>query len=114
MIESVHDLLYGRLAHRFEVGALGKILTDQAIRVLIESSLPGMIRMSKIHLGLEGLTDALMGGKLFAIVGGNGTGVCLIGPQPIHRLAGDFVGLFRGHFADHGITRPAFHQGVSC
>ena len=70
--------------------------------------------MSKIHLCLEGLTDALMGGKLVAIVGGNGMGVCLIGPQPIHRLAGDFVDLLRGHFADHGITRPAFHQGVSC
>ena len=62
--------------------------------------------MSKIHLCLEGLTDALMGGKLVAIVGGIGMGVCLIGPQPIHRLAGDFGGLLKGHFADHGIARP--------
>ena len=52
--------------------------------------------MSKIHLCLEGLTDALMGGKLVAIVGGIGMGVCLIGPQPIHRLAGDFGGLLKG------------------
>ena len=52
--------------------------------------------MGKIHLRLQGLTDALMGGKFLAVVGGKGMGVRLIGPHLANRLGGHFVGLFGG------------------
>ena len=111
MIESVHDLLYICIADRFEVGALGKILTNQAIRVFIKSALPGMIWMGEIYLSLQRLPHPLMGGKFFAVIGGNGMGMCLIGTESINRLIGDFVGLFGHHLADHRIARPTLHQG---
>ena len=78
VVESVPNLLYVGLGHRFEVGALGEVLTDQAIGILIESSLPGMIGVGEIDLRLQRLSDVLMSGKLLAVVGGDGMGVFLV------------------------------------
>jgi len=80
MIESIHDVLYICIADRFEVGALGKVLTNQAIGVFIKSALPGMIRMGEIDLRHQRWPHPLMGGKLFAVVGGNSMDMRLIGP----------------------------------
>ena len=51
-----------------EIGALGQILTDESIGVLVESALLGMVGVGKVALGVEFLGDGLMVGELLAVV----------------------------------------------
>jgi hypothetical protein len=51
-----------------EIGALGQVLTDESVGVLVESALPGMVGVGKVALGVESLGDGLMVGQLLAIV----------------------------------------------
>ena len=51
-----------------EVGTLGKILSDQPIRVFVRSALPGGVRMSEIESRMQGFCDPGMVGEFFAIV----------------------------------------------
>ena len=90
MIEPVHNQLYVHIVHGVEVGALGEILMDQAIGVLVEPSLPGMIGVGKIYLSLQRLADVLMGGKLFTIVDGDRMRVFLLRFQQSDRRGGDW------------------------
>ena len=51
-----------------EIGALGQVLTDESIGVLVEPTLPGMVGVSEAALGVESLGDGLMAGELLAVV----------------------------------------------
>ena len=51
-----------------EIGALGQILTDESVGVLVESALPGMVGVGEVALGVESLGDGLMVGELLAVV----------------------------------------------
>ena len=53
-----------------QVGALGQVLAQQAIRILVGAALPGAVRIGKEHPDCEPLRQALVLGHLFpAIIG---------------------------------------------
>ena len=79
VVEPVHRIIDFILVHLEQVGLLGKELTQQAIVILIESTLPRAVRMRKVHLGLQALRNELMLGELFAVVKGQGFAVGLVG-----------------------------------
>ena len=51
-----------------EIGALGQILTDESVGVLVESALPAMVGVGEVALGVESLGDGLMVGELLAVI----------------------------------------------
>ena len=51
-----------------EIAALGQILTDESVGVLVESGLPGMVGVGEVALGVKSLGDGLMVGELLAVV----------------------------------------------
>ena len=51
-----------------EIGALGQVLPDEPVGVLVESALPGMVGVGEVALGVESLGDGLMVGELLAVV----------------------------------------------
>ena len=79
MIEPVHTMVYLCVRKRIQGHAFRYILANQAIRVFVESPLPGMIGMRKIDGRLHRLADPDMVGKLFAVVRRNGLGIALYG-----------------------------------
>ena len=50
------------------IGALGQVLTNESIGVLVEPTLPGMVGVGEAALGVESLGDGLMVGELLAVV----------------------------------------------
>ena len=52
MVEPVQRIIDLILSDFQQVGLLGEELTQQAIVVLIEPTLPGAVGMRKVHLGL--------------------------------------------------------------
>ena len=51
-----------------EIGALGQVLTNESIGVLVESAFPRVIGVDEAALGVESLGDKLMAGELLAVV----------------------------------------------
>ena len=51
-----------------EIGALGQVLPDEPIGVLVESALLGIVGVGEVALGVESLGDGLMVGELLAVV----------------------------------------------
>jgi hypothetical protein len=47
---------------------IGQILTDEPVGVLVEPTLPGMVGVGEVALGVEFLGDGLMVGELLAVV----------------------------------------------
>ena len=43
-----------------EIGALGQVLTDESIGVLVEPTLPGMVGVGEVALGVESLGNGLI------------------------------------------------------
>ena len=50
---------------------LWQILPDQAIDLFIQATLPSLVRLGEIELGLQFIGNGFMVGKLSAVVGGN-------------------------------------------
>ena len=65
LIDSIIDIV---LADLEEAGVLWKVLAQQAIGVLVESTLAGAVRMREVHLGLQKLANEFMLCKLLAVV----------------------------------------------
>jgi len=57
-----------RVCEGVEIGALGQVLTDEPVGVLVESALPGMVGVGEVALGVESLGEGLMVGELLAVV----------------------------------------------
>ena len=57
-----------RACEGVEIAALGQILTDEPVGVLVEPTLPGMVGVGEVALGIESLGDSLMVGELLAVV----------------------------------------------
>ena len=68
-----------RTCARVEIAALGQILTDEPVGVLVESALPGMLGVGEVALGIDSLGDSLMVGELLAVVIGG------LGPRRARR-----------------------------
>jgi len=81
-----------------------KVLADQAIGVLIQAPLPGMIGLGKIALAMQGGSDRFMAGKLQAIVEGYGMNIFLMKQQQTDDFLGYQLGLF---IADVPHQRPS-------
>lgn len=58
-----------------EITALRKILANEAVGVFVEATLPGGVRMGKIEIGIEGLGEGFVLGKLFPVVSREGMNV---------------------------------------
>jgi hypothetical protein len=80
MVEAVHRIIDLILAHLEQVGLLGKELAQQAIVILVKSTLPGAIGMRKVHLGRQALGNEFMLGTLFAIVKGQRLAIFALRP----------------------------------
>lgn len=71
VVEFLYDLLDLGVANGGEVGILGKVLANQPIHVFVGASLSGGIGMCKVEIGLQGLGNGLVLGKLLAVVAGD-------------------------------------------
>lgn len=52
--------------------SLGKVLADQAVGVLVEAVLPGVVGAGEIHIGGKGRVDLAVAGDLLTVVQGDG------------------------------------------
>ena len=50
VVELVSDTIEVRLGKLAQIGALGEVLAQQPVRVLVRPALPGRMRIAKIHL----------------------------------------------------------------
>ena len=67
-IEQALDLRHCRRMDCREVRALGKEVSDEAVRVLVHSMFPRMIGGGKIDLGAEAMGGFLVPGELCAVI----------------------------------------------
>jgi hypothetical protein len=93
------------VAHGF---ALGEILTDQAIGIFVEATLPGMVRCSEVEVGAGGLFDFAVLMELGAVVGGEGSDVAGLALDQGDDAFVQFVGCAGFEFADEGVFGFAF------
>ena len=71
VVESVHDAADLLKCESPEIGALGQILTDEPVGVLVGTTLPGAIRVGEIEVGLEIGSELTVGGELSTVIGGD-------------------------------------------
>tara|TARA_B100000749_G_scaffold46563_1_gene32740 strand:+ start:97 stop:531 length:435 start_codon:yes stop_codon:yes gene_type:complete len=64
-----------------EIGALGQVLADESVGVLVEPTLPRMVGVGKVALCVEFFGDGLMIGELLAVVIGEGVNKVGMRPQ---------------------------------
>jgi len=78
----MHDVLYLMICQASYIASFGYILTNQAIGILIQSPLPGTVRISEVHLDLKCLCNRFVACKLFAVINSQ----CIVGPgQQFHQ-----------------------------
>ena len=81
VVEQIHRIIDLLLAYLQEVGLLGKVLTQQAIVVLIEPTLLRAVRVRKVHPGAQALSYESVVCELFPIVKGQRVALPLVRPQ---------------------------------
>src|SRR6185437_10528865 len=72
VVELVGDVLELGGGPDAEVGALGEVLAEQAVDVLVAAALPGGVRVGEVDADAGGLGDALVAGEFLAAVPGQG------------------------------------------
>lgn len=72
MIQSVLDHSQLLICYGFHASLLGYVLSQQSVEVLVATALPAAIRVSKVGLDVQGLINALVVPKLFAVVHSQG------------------------------------------
>lgn len=78
MVELIERVLDVMATHPQQVHGLGEILTQQPVGILVEAALPPVIRVRKVHLGLQALGNERMFGKLLAVIQGQRQAVLLV------------------------------------
>ena len=81
MIEAVDSLIDRILRDMQEVGALGEVLTQQAVGVLVKPTLPRVIWVGKVDLCRQPFGNVFMLSKLLSVVKGDGVALRLMGPK---------------------------------
>src|SRR5208337_3550662 len=71
-VEFVLDPLDLGVSERREVRAFWEVLTQEAVGMLVQSPLPGMIWLGEIDLSFQACRDAGVPGKFLAVVVGDG------------------------------------------
>lgn len=95
-----------------QIAALGKLLAQQSVRVLVNPSLPGAVRIGKVDLDAGGCRQLLMGRHFLAlIVGHRKARLCL---DPIQDMTESPQGRFSsgifhpGQHGEQGRAPPAY------
>ena len=78
MIGPFHYFRNVPVGYVLKTAAFGKVLSNQAVGVLVQAALPGTVGMRKIHAGLELSLDGFVPCELLAVVGGNRQGLVQI------------------------------------
>ena len=94
-----------------EVGALGKVLTQQAIGVLVESTLPGVIGMREIHIRIQAPGNERVFCKLFAVVKRDRQALAFLGAQQFDDALSHTRAVPGVRPLAQGVARIALHQG---
>jgi len=82
MIERGGDGVAAGLGEAGERGALGEVLADEAVGVLVGAAFPGMMRGGEVDFGAESAFEVLVAVELDAVVGREGMdGMGLMGEQ---------------------------------
>src|SRR5687767_4515289 len=111
-VEEVGDLVEVVLAVDGEVGAFGQELADQAVPVLVGSSLPGGVRVAEVDRAAGGDAEGVVGGEFPALVPGQGSGQ--LGGEPgdvLGEAGSDVFGGFGLDLDQHPEPGCSFHEG---
>lgn len=84
-IEQVGNLVQPLLAHQRQIGALGQVLPEQAVRVLVTAPLLRAVRVSEVDLHSCARCQLRMPGHLAALVMGHGFQQCRCHPRKFSR-----------------------------
>ena len=76
MVQSQYNLFNVSSSQVCKIRTLGEVLSDQAVCIFIGPTLPGRLRISKIYLGIQSLSNRDMLSEFFAVVTGNS--YCLV------------------------------------
>lgn len=68
IVEFVHGLSHLVIGDVAEISALGKVLPDQAVGILVGAALPGGIGVGEVEAGIKYPSDVGMLGELLAVV----------------------------------------------
>jgi hypothetical protein len=106
-----HFVQIGLRMHR-QVGALGEVLSQQAIGVLVRPALPWALRIAKIYVDFGRQRKATMIRKFLAPVPGQGL-IQLLWQllRPLDERGDDRSGVLAGHLGQHHVTRMTLDLG---
>ena len=111
VIKPAHGLVEFFLSDGTEVAPFGEVLANQAVGIFVGTAFPGVVRMSEIHPGGEGVCDALVLSTFGAVVEREGMDTAPEGTQELHgRLAECLGGALRKR-GEQGVAAFAFHPG---
>ncbi len=86
-----------------EIGALGQVLADESVGVLVEPTLPRMVGVGKVALCVEFFGDGLMIGELLAVVIGEGVNKVGMRPQCYEQGIRDGLSGLVGSLGDNAV-----------
>jgi len=90
------------LGEAAEVVALGQILTQQLVGVLVDATLPGAVRIGEVNFHPGGLAEALMGGHFATLIISQGE--TFLGFNAVEHMTKTVQGCFSAgivHFGQH-------------
>jgi hypothetical protein len=93
-----------------EIGALGQVLADESVGVLVEPTLPRMVGVGKVALCVEFFGDGLMIGELLAVVIGEGVNKVGMRPQCYEQGIRDGLSGLVGGLGDDALTCLALYS----
>lgn len=124
VVDSVEHGLDLLVADAGEVGALGEVLPDQPVGVLVAAALPGMVRQGEVAYRAAGPFDLPEIGELHAAVQGHGPAFRMPGKRPDLHVGDVPLGVrggassreqaaFTVHERDQARARAPAHDGVA-
>gem|GEM_PF-5951807 len=111
MIESVHGIEHLLLTGLAQIAALGEVVAQQPIVVLVEASLPGAVWIGKVHLRLQACVHPCVLGKLLAVVQRQGMAALGMGPEHVDDGLTHRLGLAPLHVLRQCVARAPLGQG---
>ncbi len=110
MIQLIHGLVNFCFGHSGEIPAFGKILSEKTVRIFIQSTFPGSIRMRAVNLGIKILGHARMSGKFTAIIIGDRLYPGLVRSKPLADSLANQLSRLAAHVLNHGEQRFSLNE----
>src|SRR5512147_316106 len=104
-------MLHILVRDQLEVTFLRKVLSEQTVGVFIGAAFPGSIGMREEVFELEQLSNLLMIGKLFAMIGGQGMNLVLDRKEQLTNLILHRLGSSLSNLPEQGKTRFSLGEG---